>query len=470
MSRVGAALMAVATRVLAVCPRLATLTAEVGPYLLRGRSRAQARAVRGALWLALRQPRRASRSYEAAVEEAATSNDPSVVASRHRWEFMAERILARAGRPRVRDPLVGASVERVVLRGAAQHAGVFAVHVGYGGLWVRGFLLRRSPTAAVTVTVDGVEIRRTATGSGPLPVFSVVVRRDALETFPSASSLVVDTDDGGELRPGLRRRRVRLRLPEGRGTLHTHLTHGRQVDKKGSLTPSPGELRERQAAYLELYAAVRDALREESGKDLFVLYGTLLGAVREGDFIPGDDDFDVGYVSDHADPREVRRESLRIMHALAHRGFDLSVNRAGRPFRVHPPAGGGGDLHLDARPVWFRDGRVWAHKRYVGGLGVVDFLPVRTHDLRGVEVLVPRNPEGFLASYYGEGWRVPDPSFTNQQADLPPAHRRQLAAAQLSVAEMRHLQGLLDDERGEGTGRFLPVALRPLYPLTRAVE
>ena len=44
------------------------------------------------------------------------------------------------------------------------------------------------------------------------------------------------------------------------------------------------------------------AALEEAGVRPFLAYGTLLGAVRQGDFIGHDSDADLGYVSEHDHP------------------------------------------------------------------------------------------------------------------------------------------------------------------------
>src|SRR5262249_14237434 len=51
---------------------------------------------------------------------------------------------------------------------------------------------------------------------------------------------------------------------------------------------------------------------EEAGVRPFLAYGTLLGAVRQGDFIGHDSDADLGYVSEHDHPVDASMESFRL--------------------------------------------------------------------------------------------------------------------------------------------------------------
>ena len=52
-----------------------------------------------------------------------------------------------------------------------------------------------------------------------------------------------------------------------------------------------------QQGVIDLYTRVRAALSDELGYDAWFVYGTLLGAVREGTYIGHDIDFDAAYVS-----------------------------------------------------------------------------------------------------------------------------------------------------------------------------
>ena len=59
------------------------------------------------------------------------------------------------------------------------------------------------------------------------------------------------------------------------------------------------------------------AALHEAGVDAFPAYGTLLGAIREQDFIGHDSDVDLGYVSRHTHPLDVIRESFRLQRTCA---------------------------------------------------------------------------------------------------------------------------------------------------------
>ena len=424
----------------------------------------------GDLWDALGRPQRAIGYYEAAIEAARESRRPAAVKRLRLWQFLLERSYARVGRARVEDPLFDVELtrqrdQRSRWRGLA---GSYDVDVRHDGILVRGLLSRSKSHESVSLWIDETLVqRRQPSRNGIAGEFSIALRRGAVDLLPPRSRLEVRTESGGEL--GLRGRRgaVELAVPHGEGALLDALDSGRDVDKKGFVASTSSELAANQAQYLDLYHRVNEVLQREHGKDLFVLYGTLLGCIREGDFIRGDDDFDAGYVSSREGPYEVKQETLEIMRTLLRHGFDISVNERGRPFRVHDGGQHASGLHLDARPVWFRDGSFWLRKHFRAPGGIEDFLPTEEGRMGDETVLVPREAERFLAAYYGPGWRTPDPSFTNTPADVPLDLRRELARTQLSPHELQEFVEEIERLRANDprVGRFVATALADLYPL-----
>lgn len=144
------------------------------------------------------------------------------------------------------------------------------------------------------------------------------------------------------------------------------------------------------------------------GLEPMLLWGTLLGCVREGGFIANDRDLDLGIRQDQARGLTGFREALR------ERGFRVRVEHAAKLSMVHPDHPG---LYVDLdiiRP--HRDGWAITHldpttpnRRYHYRFPHQVFASSRPARFgNDLEVLVPADPEGFLGAAYGD-WRIPRP-------------------------------------------------------------
>jgi LicD family len=147
------------------------------------------------------------------------------------------------------------------------------------------------------------------------------------------------------------------------------------------------------------------ALSAEAGLRPFLLWGTLLGCVRNGGFIPGDWDLDLGILESDAH----RLAALRS--AMLSRGYTVRIDNDLKLSLVHPEHP---RLFVDIDVVRrFRDG--WAitnanadparlfHYCFKHEV-FADMQATRFVD--GMEVAVPGSPEGFLEAVYGD-WTVP---------------------------------------------------------------
>ena len=148
----------------------------------------------------------------------------------------------------------------------------------------------------------------------------------------------------------------------------------------------------------------------EAGVEAFPAYGTLLGAIREQNFIGHDNDVDLGYVSRHTHPLDVIRESFRLQRALRERGYAVDRYSAAA-FKVDVVEADGGVRGLDVFGGYFLDGKLYL----MGEIGTPfqeDWIfPLGTCTLAGRTLPAPARPEKLLEATYGPGWKVPDPAF-----------------------------------------------------------
>jgi choline kinase len=147
-------------------------------------------------------------------------------------------------------------------------------------------------------------------------------------------------------------------------------------------------------------------LGAKAGLQPFLLWGSLLGCVRDGGFIVGDRDIDLGVFESDAHQLPSWRS------AMVDRGYDVRIENDSKLSLVHPrhprlhvdidvvkPSPGGWVIiNTDADPARIFHYRF--EKRIFAGPRAARFVD-------GIEVAVPADPEGFLEAVYGD-WTVPE--------------------------------------------------------------
>ena len=220
---------------------------------------------------------------------------------------------------------------------------------------------------------------------------------------------------------------VELRDHVSRAVLHTQSVHFGQstgrvsvldpeghplaVDKGGRLQRdfenTEGSTRDEIMDALE--RVLRD-LTERCGLDAYLMYGCLLGAVRDGHMIGHDSDADVAYLSKHQHPFDVIREcsaAARTMRAL---GWKV-VRMSGANFKVWVPLPDGRRVGIDVFGSFHVGDRFHVTGSLTGPLDRSALVPFGTITLEGREIVAPADPERVLEFTYGSQWRVPDPAF-----------------------------------------------------------
>lgn len=160
---------------------------------------------------------------------------------------------------------------------------------------------------------------------------------------------------------------------------------------------------------LDALEEVLEAL-EKVGVRPFVAYGTLLGAVRDGDFIGHDSDADIGYVSAFESPAEAVRESFDLQRKLQDMGYPVH-RYSGLGLKVLVKENDGGLRGLDVFGGFQRDGMLYLMGEVGHPFRDEWLYPRTTAPLAGRDVPVPAEPDRLLEAMYGEHWRVPDPAF-----------------------------------------------------------
>jgi hypothetical protein len=243
--------------------------------------------------------------------------------------------------------------------------------------------------------------------------------------------------------------------------LSARLGAGEVFSRDGVLQLSKRLDTEWQTAALTLYGRLRELVHERFGFDLFLAYGTLLGAVREDGFIGNDLDFDGAFVSGAADGPGAARDLQQVAFALIDAGF--AVRASATWLRVwHPEQEAVRfnlfHLYVDAEgTVRFPFG--------IAGTSELDGWPgTKEVDFGGARVLVPTDADAVLEHLYGAGWRSPNPGFSWARDTTSAATEAALPAA--VIEEIYWADFYARTEYTSGSTFFELVNARPDLPDT----
>lgn len=355
-----------------------------------------------------------------------------------------------------------------------ESAGPFYLEFCYSGIKIVGNIPEnQAPTPQqVDIYLDDQLLRsERLTYHKGIASFHFSIKRSTIKLFNPKSVISLRTPDGKQLVSRAFGTGVMLEVPHGNASITARLEATGTLDKKGNIRPDKTEVHTKQQAYLSLYQRANCFFKQEFGRPLIIVCGTLLGQHRTGNFIVGDDDFDVGYVSEKTDPEAVKLESVMIMEKMVTYGFSILLNRQGKPFRISDTLSGL-EIHLDVTPIFTcKDDHVWMHKLSYLEMGIDLMRQTITEELAGIEVDKPIGAETYLAANYGPNWHTPDPNFSYADWTVSAEIVDGLRATCLTPSEQRDLNQRLNAAQStEKQGRFIPLSLRPLYPIENAAE
>jgi hypothetical protein len=185
------------------------------------------------------------------------------------------------------------------------------------------------------------------------------------------------------------------------------------VNKWGRLAPSfagqnPSVIEE----LLDEAERLLQVVNQHGGIELFVTGGTLLGPIRDGHVMPGDDDVDFAYLSRHDNPSDVALESFALERVLIEQGYEVIRLSAGHLQIMFPGASITDKFYIDIFSYFVCNGWFYGTFHARERASEVTLLPLRPLMVNGRPFPGPAEPTELLAAIYGAGWRVPDPAFT----------------------------------------------------------
>lgn len=185
----------------------------------------------------------------------------------------------------------------------------------------------------------------------------------------------------------------------------------KRINKWGkSVRPFATYSEEQKSDLLDYTREVIDAVEQASGLDCFIAYGSLLGAVRDGGFIPHDDDIDLAINYGQSNRVTVAAQARKIMEHLLDGGYEVNAQAYGQ-FKVAKRVDGKRFV-VELFAAWSEGDQFFLYFAVPGAPISASIEPLAEIDFLGRSFRVPRVPEDLLAATYGEGWRVPDPDFS----------------------------------------------------------
>ncbi|WP_375281874.1 adenylyltransferase/cytidyltransferase family protein [Pseudooctadecabacter sp.] len=146
------------------------------------------------------------------------------------------------------------------------------------------------------------------------------------------------------------------------------------------------------------------------GYECFIYSGTLLGMVRDGTFLPHDDDVDLGVLIKANSQVRAAREWKYLTRDLIARGLlsdKTNLDRGILKLKASEK------IDFDLFAAWIDDDdKVSVYPYSAAGFDRSVLLPLQPTG--PFELPGPANPDNVLAVNYGPGWRVPDPYYTFQ--------------------------------------------------------
>lgn len=158
-------------------------------------------------------------------------------------------------------------------------------------------------------------------------------------------------------------------------------------------------------------------IADKENWNIIPIFGTLLGFIREGDFIKHDNDIDLA-VAPGLDPKVlaktlVERYGFEFDQALAYHGevTEFSVKYKGLGVDFFFLKDFGTELRVSVyswkKEEAYTDARQNSVK-WVKHPLISDYRFITVH---GISVKVPQNAEEMLYFEFGENWRIPDPTY-----------------------------------------------------------
>lgn len=189
-----------------------------------------------------------------------------------------------------------------------------------------------------------------------------------------------------------------------------------------------------------------------SDKKIFLVFGTLLGMMREGDFIKHDKDIDVGILA-WQDQFEIAETILRSKKFYV----DYSGLRGSNAYYmwvVHLDTNIGIDIFVHHESGEAMETGINYEFGHFQRFGVSKFK-LQEKNFLGMSFYVPENSERYLSEVYGQ-WQIPDRDFT----DLESPALRDVGGIHFLIEARLHMISAMQNKRKEKARRIFNILNR----------
>jgi len=170
---------------------------------------------------------------------------------------------------------------------------------------------------------------------------------------------------------------------------------------------------------LQHCAAWMAAIKRDTGIDIYLSYGCLLGAVRSRKLISHDFDIDLGFHVAGQTREDIVSECRKLIRYLTHNSHRVYVESNGQ-FKAAKMFPGKIYMTIEFFVSWTHDEDFFLYFGIPGAKIAKDVLPLSDIEIEGVKLPAPHNPEAMVEAIYGPDWKIPNPDFKYENIDWTP--------------------------------------------------
>jgi|GEM_PF-136232 len=154
----------------------------------------------------------------------------------------------------------------------------------------------------------------------------------------------------------------------------------------------------------------------------FVDFGTLLGMIREGDFIKHDLDIDIGVVLNGEVTVDLIRNLMQengflLKYEFIYNGMNVEDSFLYKGIKVDIDYYINDDLTSKCYLFYRKPDLIYEDNEFnVVELNYSKIIKTTTIEVKGIEMEIPQNVEKVLVEKYGSNWKIPDPNWVYWKA------------------------------------------------------